>query len=85
MGNRENVSGCGLGDEVKKIGKDVMETQSCEYGFICYWSKYENVWVKEFASWTRVPCVKWRMSYLQFVVILFVAKKQKRTEMLDEM
>ena len=53
-----------------------METWSGEYGFICYWSKYKNVWVKEVARLIRMPCVKWRMSYLQFVVILFVAKKQ---------
>ena len=45
MGNRENVLGCGLGDEVKKFGKDVMETRSGECGFICYWSKYINIWV----------------------------------------
>ena len=70
---------------MKKIGKDVMETQSGECGFICYWSKYKNVWVKEVASLIRMPCVKWRMSYLQFVVILFVAKKQKREEVLEEM
>ena len=40
------MSGHGLSDEVKKFGKDVMETWSGEYGSICYWSKYENVWVK---------------------------------------
>ena len=61
--------GNGLGDEVKQFCKDVMETWSGEYGFICYWSEHENVWVKEAAGWIRVPCVKWRMSCLQFVVI----------------
>ena len=45
MGNRENVLGHGLGDEVKKFGKDVMETQSTECGFICYWSKHINILV----------------------------------------
>ena len=62
-----------------------MEMWSGEYAFICYWSKYENVWVKEAASGIRMSCVKWRMSYLQFVVIFFVAKKCKRAEVLDEM
>ena len=41
----------------------------------CYWSKYKNVWVKEVASWIRVPRVKWRMSYLQFVVIFVFSKE----------
>ena len=67
--------GMGLGDEAKKFGKDVMETQSSQYGFIYYCSKYKNVWVKEAASWIRVPNVKWRMSYLQFVVI-FVCSQE---------
>ena len=69
MGSRKYVSGHGLSDEVKKFDKDVMETWSGEYGFICYWSTYTNVWVKEADGWKRVPCVKWRMSYLQFVVV----------------
>ena len=74
-GSRKNVLECGLGDKVKKVGKNVMETQSGEYGFICYWSKYKNVWVKEAAGGIRVPCVKWRMSYLQFVVTFFCSHK----------
>ena len=75
MRSRKNVSGHGLGDEAKRFGKDVMVTQSGEYGFICYWSKYKNVWVKEAAGWIRVPCVKWRTSNLQFVVI-FVCSQE---------
>ena len=34
MRDRENRSGQCIGAEVKKFVKDVMETQSCEYGFI---------------------------------------------------
>ena len=77
MGNRENALGHGLGDEVKNFGKDVMQTWSGEYGFIGYWFKYENLWVKEVAGWIRVPCVKWRMSYLQFVFIFVCSKETK--------
>ena len=33
-GSRKNVLRHGLSDEVKKIGKDVMETWSGEYSFI---------------------------------------------------
>ena len=54
-----------------------METQSGEYGFICYWSKYENVSVKEAVGWIRVPCVKWKMSYLQFVVVSVCSYKEE--------
>ena len=39
MRDRENVLGWCLGDEMKNFGKDVMETQSGEYGFILYWPK----------------------------------------------
>ena len=55
-----------------------METQSGECGFICNCSKYKNIWVKGVASLIKMQCVKRKMSYLQFVSILFVAKKQKR-------
>ena len=64
MRDRKNVLGQCLGDEVKNFGKDIMEMWSGEYVFICYWPKCENVWIKEATGWIRVPCVKWRMSYL---------------------
>ena len=79
MRDRENVLKQCLGYEVKNFGKDVMETQSGEYGFICYWSKYENVWIREAAHWIRVPCVKWRMSYLQFVVVFVCSYEMQET------
>ena len=53
-----------MGDEVKNSGKDVMEMRSGEYGFILYWPKCGIAWIKEATGWIRVPCVKWRMSYL---------------------
>ena len=62
-----------------------METWSGEYGSICYWSKYENVWVKEAAGWIRVPCVKWRMSYLQFVVGFVCSYETEEKNDQDEM
>ena len=59
-----------------------METQSSECGFICNWSKYINIWVKGVAGLIKkMLCVKWRMSYLHCVFILFVAKKQKLQEL----
>ena len=61
----------------EKFGKDLMETQSGEYGSICYWSKYENVWVKEATGWIRGPGMKWRMSYLQFVVVFVCSYETK--------
>ena len=52
MGNRENVLGHGLGGEVKKFGKDVVETGNGECGFICYWSKHINILVlKGISAW----------------------------------
>ena len=37
MSNRRNGLGWCKGVEVKNVVKDVMETQSCEYGFILKW------------------------------------------------
>ena len=53
-----------MGGKVKNFGKDVMETQSGEYGFILYWPRCGIVWIKEATGWIRVPCVKRKMSYL---------------------
>ena len=39
MRDRKNVLGWCMGEEVKNFGKDFMETQSGEYGFILYWPK----------------------------------------------
>ena len=46
--NRRNGLGWGEGAEVKNFVKDVMETQSCEYGFIlkrinCIYYAYKEV------------------------------------------
>ena len=46
----------GFGDEMKNCGEDVMEMRSGECCFICIWSKYENIWVKELSVWQNV---KW--------------------------
>ena len=35
MTDQKNRSGWCVSTEVKNVAKDVMETQSCEYGFIC--------------------------------------------------
>ena len=32
------------------------------------------------ASWIRVPCVKWRMSYLQFVVVFVCSYEIQETQ-----
>ena len=40
----------------------------------------KNVWVKEATSWIRVPCVKWKMSYLQFVVVFVCSYKMQETQ-----
>ena len=37
MSDRRNGLGWGEGAEVKNFVKDVMETQSCEYGLILKW------------------------------------------------
>ena len=39
MSGRENGLGWWVVAEVKNLGKDVIETQSGEYGFIWYWPK----------------------------------------------
>ena len=41
MSDRENVLGWCVGAEVKRFGKNIMETCSGEYGFILYWPKCE--------------------------------------------
>ena len=50
MRNRENRSGQCIGTEVKNFVKDVMETQSCEYGFILYWANCKYYGSKEATS-----------------------------------
>ena len=41
MSDREKVLRWHMSAEVKKIGKEIMETHSGEYGFILYWPKCE--------------------------------------------
>ena len=45
MSDRENGLGWHMGAEVKKIGKDIMETCSSEYGFILHWPKWKVLWI----------------------------------------
>ena len=47
MRGRKNRSGQCIGTEVKKFVKDVMETRSCEYGFILYWMNHRYYGSKE--------------------------------------
>ena len=46
-----------MGAKVKKIVKDVMETQSCEYGFILYWTNHRYYGSKEATGLISVLCV----------------------------
>ena len=57
MSNRKSGLGWCMGAEVKNFVKDVMETQSCEYGFILYWVKCRYFGFKEATGWIRVLCV----------------------------
>ena len=57
LSDRENRLGWGMGAEVKNFVKDVMETQSCEYGFILYWVKCEVFEIKEVTGQISVSCV----------------------------
>ena len=57
MSDRENRLGWCMGVEVKNFVKDVMETWSCQYGFILYWAKCEVFWIKEATGWMSVLCV----------------------------
>ena len=45
ISDRENRLGWCMGAEVKNFVKNVMETWSCEYGFILYWAKCEVFWI----------------------------------------
>ena len=45
MSDRENGLGWCMGAEVKNFGKDIMETQSSEYGFILYLLKCKVLWI----------------------------------------
>ena len=57
MRDRKNRSGWHIGTEVKNFVKDVMGTQSCEYGFILYWVKCRDYGSKEATSLISVLCV----------------------------
>ena len=43
LSDRRNRLGWGMGAKVKNFVKDVMETGSCEYGFIFVLGKMQNV------------------------------------------
>ena len=65
MRDRENVLGQSLGDKVKNLAKTSWKWGVVSMVLVCYWSKCKKkVWIKEATSWIRVPCGKWRMSYL---------------------
>ena len=57
MSDRESGLGWCMGAEVKNFVKDIMETQSCEYGFILYWAKCRYFVFKEATRWISVLCV----------------------------
>ena len=57
MRDRGNRSGQCIGAEVKKFVKDVMEIQSCEYGFILYLVNHRYYGSKEATSLISVLCV----------------------------
>ena len=57
MSNRRNRLGWGKGAEVKNFVKDVMETQSCEYGFILKWINCIYYSYKEVIS-LKIVCIK---------------------------
>ena len=57
MRDRKNRSGQHIGAEVKNFVKNVMETWSCEYGFILYQVKCRYYGSKEAASLISVLCV----------------------------
>ena len=75
----KNVLGWCMGDEVKNFGKDIMETQSSEYGFILYWPECRIDWIREATSWIRVSCVMENvLSIVFWLFFLFVAMKKKK-------
>ena len=56
MCNRRNGLGWGKGTEAKHFVKDVMETQSCEYGFILRWINCSYYVYKEVIS-LKIVCI----------------------------
>ena len=57
MSDRRNGLGWGEGTEAKKIVKDVMETQICEYGFILKWINHSYYASKE-AIGLKIVCIR---------------------------
>ena len=57
MSNRRNGLGWGVFAEAKKFVKDVMETQSCEHGFILKWINHRYYASKEMIS-LKIVCVR---------------------------
>ena len=72
MSNRRNGLGWCEGAKVKYFVKDVMETQSCEYGFILKWINCVYYAYKEVISLKivcgRVDHLLWIISYSVFVM-----------------
>ena len=57
MSNRRSGLGWGMGAEGKKFVKDVMETRSCEYGFILNWINCRYYGSKE-AIGFKIVCIR---------------------------
>ena len=57
MSNRRNGLQWGKGAKAKTIVKDVVETQSCEYGFILKWINHRYYASKE-AIGLKIVCVR---------------------------
>ena len=57
MSDKENRSGRCLGGEVKNFVKDVMETRSCEYGFILKW-KNCGYYAFNGGDWFEIVCIR---------------------------
>ena len=57
MNNRRNGLGWGKGAKAKKLVKDVMETQSCEYGFILKWINHSYYTYKEVVG-LKIVCIR---------------------------
>ena len=57
MSDRRNGLGWGKGTKAKNFVKDVMETRSCEYGFILKWINHIYYAYKEVVS-LKIVCIR---------------------------
>ena len=64
MRDRGNVLGQCLGDEVKNLAKTSWKERVVSMVLFVSGVNAKKCLDKEASGWIRVPCVKWRMSYL---------------------